>query len=372
MSFKLCMIAAAVPPKMDGIGDYSANLAGNLTQFCKVKILTSRGYSPTPIPGVEIQQAFDIGTPRSLWNIVDCIKQDQPDWVLLQYNPFSYGRWGLNVHLPLAIQALKKSKPIRFALMVHEPFVSIESWQFAIMTTWQRTQLWMLGKLADTIFVSIQPWTKKFQSWFGSKVSHLPVGSNIPRAAISRAQSRAQLGIDDKTTVIGLFGTMDYSRRVDHVRKALQTIRIPNNNLLILYIGSDGDLVRTQLQNLPVRDEKRLSIEEVSHRFSAMDIYLAPFADGVSTRRTSLMIGLQHGVATVGTIGKLTDAMLAQENGRAFLLANVNHPQHFNDHLQRLVNDLELRRSLGINAMHLYEKQFGWDTIRSSLLAKLR
>jgi len=117
---------------------------------------------------------------------MSAIETDTPDWLLLQYNPFSYGRWGLNLDLPLVIRDIKRRQPfIRIALMGHEPFVPISNWRSAIMTTWQRWQLWMLGRSADVVFFSIQPWARKFQTWWPNKpVLHLPVGSNIPRLPI--------------------------------------------------------------------------------------------------------------------------------------------------------------------------------------------
>ena len=55
--------------------------------------------------------------------------------------------------------------------------------------------------------------------------------------------------------------------------------------------------------------------DEVSRRLSAADLNLSAFIDGVSTRRGSLMAALQHGVASVGTRGYLTDQMLLNEDG---------------------------------------------------------
>src|SRR5207244_1468495 len=113
--------------------------------------------------------------PRSTAQIGRCVEADRPDWVLLQYNPFSYGRWGLNPYLPLVMWRLRRRCPeTRFALLVHEPFVPITSWKFAIETVWQRWQLWLLGQNADLIFFSIEPWAQRFRSWFPHKpVLHL-------------------------------------------------------------------------------------------------------------------------------------------------------------------------------------------------------
>ena len=91
---RIHIIAAALPPQLDGIGDYTANLAAELAHSATVTVLTG---APTPdlIPGVQVETAFSADNPRSVWNLVSRVAADPPDWVLLQYNPFSYGRWGL-------------------------------------------------------------------------------------------------------------------------------------------------------------------------------------------------------------------------------------------------------------------------------------
>ena len=223
---KIHVISAALPPQLDGIGDYTANLAAELARSVTVKVFTG-AQAPTPIPGVRVETALTVDEPRSVWNLAAGVAADPPDWVLLQYQPFSYGRWGLNLHLPRVMRQIKRRHPrTRFALMVHEPFVPIDCWQNAVMTTWQRWQLWMLGRAADTVFFSIEPWAQKFAIWFpGKPVRPLPVGSNIPLVALSRAEARARLGIPEDTLILGLFGTAHASRLLEPVRRAAEAAK---------------------------------------------------------------------------------------------------------------------------------------------------
>ena len=122
---KIHMISAALPPRLDGIGDHSAHLAAELARSSDVAVLTGAP-APDPIPGVRVRTAFAADDPASVWGLACPVAQDRPDWVLLQYNPFSYGRWGWNPHLPRVMRRIKRDAPgTRLALMVHEPFVPI-------------------------------------------------------------------------------------------------------------------------------------------------------------------------------------------------------------------------------------------------------
>ena len=367
---KIHVIAPALPPQLDGIGDYTAHLAAELAHFAEVKALTVQGQAHAAIPGVAIEPTFSVEQPDSVMEFARRIEADPPDWVLLQYQPFSYGRWGLNLSLPRVMEQIKRRQPeMRFALMVHEPFVPVDCWQNAVMTTWQRWQLWALGRTADTVFFSIEAWTKKFASWFpGKPVLHLPVGSNIPLVPTARGEARARLGIAENTLILGLFGTAHNSRLMEPTRRAAEAARSAGQDAQVLYIGPQVQAVRAALGDIPLIADGALPPDEVSRRFAAMDVYFAAYADGVSTRRGALMAGLQHGAAIVGTRGALTDGILNTWDGRAFLLADVNAPDEMDAQAQRLLHDAALRQQMGEGARQLYREQFAWDKIAARLL----
>ena len=370
---KIHIITAALPPKLDGIGDYTAHLAAELARSATVTVLTGIP-APDPIPGVQVETAFSADDPRSVRDLMGRVMKDTPDWVLLQFNQFSFGKWGLNPYLPLAMRQIKRRCPrTRFAWMAHEDFVPVISWKFAVMTTWQRWQFWMLGRSADVIFFSIDPWVDQYRCWFpGKPVVHLPVGSNIPRIAIPREEARARLGIAPETLVLGLFGTAHSSRLLHLIRAAVQAAYKENPDVLALYIGPHSKAVCEALQGLPVLAEGPFPADEVSRRFAAMDVYLVPITGGVSSRRTSLMTALQHGIPTVSTSGIQTDRMLLAENEKAFLLTDVDTPEAFTAAFLRLANDRTLQQRLGQQGEQLFCQKFAWGKVADRLISTLR
>jgi glycosyltransferase involved in cell wall biosynthesis len=367
------IIAAALPPQLNGIGDYTAQLAAAMAGSIRLKVLTVTGQPHRPIPGVAIEPVFSIAEPHSVRQIARHVEADRPDWLLLQYQPFAYGRWGLNPHLPLTIADIKRRSPeTRIAVMVHEPFVRIECWKTAIQTSWQRWQLWKLGRSADLMLFSIEAWARTFRSWFPEKpVLHLPVGSNIPLVRMPRDEIRARLRIPEQTMVLGLFGTTHPSRLLLPVRRAAETAQRAGWDVLVLYMGPHALRLREAMGNLPVLAEGQLPAEEISRRFAALDVYFAPFSDGVSTRRTTLMTGLQHGAAVIGTRGPLTDSILREHDGRSLLLADVDTPAELGSLALRLLDDVSLRARLGHAAQALYQREFSWEQCSSRLLAAM-
>lgn len=373
---KLQIISAALPPALDGIGDYTAQLttalacAGGVT----LSVLTGQRGEITPLPVPLLERVFDVAQPASVRNILPSVARKRPDWLLLQYNAFSYGKWGLNLHLPQVMRALKRHSPqTRFALMAHETFMPLTNWKFAVMTTWQRWQLHTLIEASDVTFFSIDPWTQRFRRRYpGKRIEHLPVGSNLPRVAISREEARRRLGFAEGTLVLGLFGAWQTPRLLARVRRTMETLGDAGHDVAACYVGPNGATVREALGRLPNVSEGPLPADEVSRRFAAMDLYLAPFVDGVSTRRTTLMSALQHGVATVGTTGELTDNLLNQADGNALLLANVNDEAAFCAQALRLAQDATLRQQVGDAGARLHETHFDWKPVTEKLLMHLK
>jgi len=322
-----------------------------------------------PIQGVEIVQAFSAGKPSSVWGIVDVVEKDRPDWIVLQYNPFSYGRRGLNLQLPRVMAHIKRRMPdVGFALMVHEAFVPIKGVRFAVMTTWQRLQFWSLCAAADVILFSIEPWAKSFRPWlWGKCVAHLPVGSNVPRVSANSGEVRASLGLSQDQLVLGLFGSAHISRMPNRIRAGLETALDCEANAKLLYVGPDVAEIGACLSGLPVICTGAVPPERVSQCLSAMDICLSPFIDGVSTRRGSFMAAIQHGVATVATDGIHTDAILKSGNGSAWLLAAVNDEAAYCAHVRRLCAHRQFREAIGSAGQTLYAERFSWPRIESDL-----
>jgi len=370
---KLHFITATFPPRLCGVGDHTAHLSEQLAKKLEVTVLTAYGKLNT-LPNVKVEQVFSNDQPRSIFSVIGAIAADKPNWVIVQYDAFSYGaRYGFNPYLPLALNLLKRRYPqIRIGLIVHESFVPIRNWKSAVLSTWLNAQLWSLSHIADTVFMAIEPWVSIIKNWFPNKtVQHLPVSSNMPLVPTCRDDVRASLGISFNTTVLGLFGRIQRTRSLEHIIKAVNRTREAGFDVVVLYIGLDPDGARNYLGNVPLIADGPLTPNEISQRFAAMDVYLMPIDEGISTRRTSLMSGLQHGVPTVGTFGQATDAILMQENGKAFVLADVNAPNDFADAVLDLVSKPSYRQLLSEGAKQFFSREFTWNQISSKFLTTL-
>jgi glycosyltransferase involved in cell wall biosynthesis len=363
-----------LPPALDGIGDHTARLAEALAPHASVRVITARSSSdPEPIPGVEIQRAFGVERRRETSELVRAVEANQPDWLLLQFNQFSYGRWGLNPYLPLALQSIRKRCPrVRVAWFAHEDFVPPTSARFMVMRTWQRAQFRALGRLSDLVLFTIAPWADRYRSWFpDATVEYLPVGSNVPDAGTDYREARARLGIQSSTLVVGVFGTIGIPKPVAYLREAAQAIAARFPDSVVLYVGPHGAILQSALSDMPLIDAGALSAEGVSSNLAAMDLHLTPFIDGVSTRRGSFMAGLQHGVPSVTTLGVHSDHVLRRASGAAFAASPAGDAAAFAARSAALAGDEELRGAMRPAARRLYDEEFAFERASARLMAML-
>jgi glycosyltransferase involved in cell wall biosynthesis len=296
-----------------------------------------------------------------------------PRTVLLQYNPFSYGRLGVAPTLVRSVHRARRRRGApRIALMVHEPFVALDGPRTWLLTSWHRTQLGALCAGAETILAASEAWAATVQRLIRDRraVLHVPVGSTLPDRRADRAGARQLLTVADGDVVVAHLGTRHASRLDGHVVAAVNAVA-ERRPVLLLNLGADAPPLPGLASGVRIRTPGWLEEDELGAMLSAADVFLSPCVDGVSTRRTSLMAALQHQIAVVGTVTAGTDAVL-REAASAVRLAAVADVNGFAEATAALAEDGRERRRAGRAARRLYEEQFDWPVIAARLRGALR
>jgi glycosyltransferase involved in cell wall biosynthesis len=287
---------------------------------------------------------------------------DRPT-VLVQYNPFMYGRWGFAPHL-LRYAKQMRGGGSRIVLFVHEPFVPLRSLRLILMGMWQRLQLRVLASTSDVVLTSIEAWSRDLARWHPRRPTHhLPVASNLPDMRHCRAAQRDRLDVGADDIVLATFGTDHPSHLVEHVRRAAAACTRHPGRTVLLELGSRTPRFTDDAATGAVVIHPGIEpAEDLASKLAAADVFMAPFVDGVSTRRTTLMAALQHGIAVVGTDGPLTDTILRRST-RAMALVPVDDVDRFAHTVAGLATRPEERRQRGLAARILYEREFSWDVL---------
>lgn len=293
------------------------------------------------------------------------------DVVVLQYSPFCYGRWGFAPWLALRALGVRarRSPGTRLAIMVHEPYVALEGWSATLMGLWQRLQLRALHSGSDVVFVSIERWATTLGAWLPRRpVHHLPVGSNLPDRRDARGPKREALGIGEAIVVAAL-GRKHPGWVGELVARAVNEMEASGRPIVLLLLGAEAPSLPEVHDSVRVVRPGPLSATALAEHLAAADLFLAPYLDGVSTRRGAMMAALQHGLPVIGTIGELTDGILRDATS-AMTLVPADNSRAFEAAARDWIDAYSPVAS-GSPGRDLYELHFDWDVIVDRMLAAL-
>jgi glycosyltransferase involved in cell wall biosynthesis len=352
--------------EIDGIRDYAVLLAKALRDIDGIAVDL---YMRTPI-GTWVTTPFDGGGTEETSSFASGLKAY--DVVVVQYNPFMYGRWGFAPWLPLGLWRLRrKNSRGRIAVMVHEPYVPMVNWRWTLMGIWQRCQLAAALWGTHIAFASIQRWSESVSRLpFAPMTFHLPVGSNLPDARTARQDERARLRADEKALIVAAFSTGVPGRVVSYVASAVNAIARSGRDVILLNLGAGAPSLRESTSSkVRVLEPGRLPPDRLAEKLATADLFLAPFVDGVSSRRTTVMAALQHGIAVVGTKGFLTDDLFM--SNKSLELVAVDDEAGFAAAAVHLASNSHERKRLGEAGRELYEDRFDWPNVAQALLRHL-
>jgi glycosyltransferase involved in cell wall biosynthesis len=291
---------------------------------------------------------------------------------VVQYNPFSYGRYGFAPWLPRALRKLRaRPNPPVVAVMVHEAYAHVTNPRSALISSWQRLQLRSILRNADVAFTATEALALKVDDLDPRcPVRHLPVGSNLPDGRHMRNVERRALGVRDGELVLAAFGTGHPSQLGHYLVNAANAVASERPGVVFLNLGAGVNSLKGLADNIRLVEPGELDVDRLAAMLSAADLFLAPFVDGVSTRRTTLMAALQHGLPVVGTEARQTDEILRTSRA-ALRLVPAGAQRTFITAARELSRDDSGRRAMAVEARALYDAHFHWDRIQAALVEEL-
>jgi glycosyltransferase involved in cell wall biosynthesis len=290
----------------------------------------------------------------------------RPRRLLLQWVPHGYGYRSMNLGFCIWIWRRAVASRDEVEIMVHEPCLafSLASWKQSMAAVVHRIMTAVLLNAARRVWVSIPAWEAYWRPYgFGRRVpfTWLPVPSSVPVIARRATPALRARYAPEGRALVGHFGT--YGGAVsDMLMCALPPLAGDRSGPAILLLGRGSEEMRSRLIGRwpsladRIHATGRLEASDLSRHLATCDLLLQPYLDGVSSRHTSLMAGLAHGLPIVTTIGRLTEPLwfdsgsvaLVDERDHAGIVARV----------QQLLMDADERRRLGEAARALYDARF--------------
>lgn len=350
---KILLVYPESADAVDGIRDYAVNMVAQLREEGDEAGLLR------PKRGVALAVSLIRALPKR-----------DPMALIVQYNPFSWGQWGVAPILVLALSMVRlRRRNVRVILMIHEGYVPMRNARWRLMGLWQRAQLRVLLSLAHGALATTGRLASELsRAWPRRRVGHLPVGSNVPdeRALRKRARTTAP----DGALVIATFTSGHETHLHAFVLRAAEAIaRTAPEPIVLLLLGSNN-LPPHQLESVArTVAPGYLEGAALARMLSSADVFLAPFADGATTRRTTLMAAIQHEIATITTVSDATETVL--KSGGALALAAADDVEQFVAQAVRIANDASLRKQRARAGRALYERHFAWPVVCAGLRAEI-
>jgi glycosyltransferase involved in cell wall biosynthesis len=214
---------------------------------------------------------------------------------------------------------------------------------------------------SDRVPVSIWAWAdllRRDHPGTSEKVIWSPVGSNIRPTG-----ERAPRGDRPR---IGVFSPLGSGKDPLFVEEVWA--RLGGLDAELVLIGVSRDQWPGKLVGDPrCRFTGEIPEREVSRELAALDVFIAPFVDGISARRTSVIAAFAHGVPVVSNWGRLTDPIFTEAHPGWL---EPKEAGAFASAVLRLLRNPEAKRMRAWIGQSLYERYFDWDVVAARLLGE--
>ncbi len=366
------LITCEYPPRVGGVADHTRLVAEGLAAegdrvhvWCPADV----GEGPAPSEGVTVRRELGRFRPADLRRVGRVLNRfNAPRRLLLQWVPHGYGYRSMNVWLCLWLWWRARLCGDDLTIIVHEPFLAFGEGtrrQDAVAFV-HRVMTTVLLAAAHLVWTTIPKWEECWRPYtLGRRVPFgwLPVPSTTPVVATAEeaAATRALYAPAD-VPLVGHFGT--YGELIAGTLRELlpRLLSDEETRCAVLLLGRGSEAMRAELLRTHpallgrIHAAGTLPPEEVSRHLAACDLLVQPYPDGISTRRTSVMAGLAHGLPVVTTKGALTES-LWEESG-AVLLAELGDVAGMERAVGELLGDAAGREELGDLARATYRLHF--------------
>jgi glycosyltransferase involved in cell wall biosynthesis len=357
---------------MGGVSDFTRVVAHGLSaRGARVHV-----WSPAPIDPDDrvivhpIDGAFPVGTLGAIDRALNEIAGARR--LFVQWVPHGYGYKSLNVPFCRWVARRTRRHGDQLDLMVHEPFLpfDVARPRQNVGAVIHRLMLSVLLGAAHRVWVSTPsfvPEIRRFARRRSIPFNWLPVPS--PIEAIAPRENGA---LDTESSGrIGYFGAAN--PLVSSLLEAtiLDIVnRRPDVGVVLAGIGTDkfAQQLGTKHPNVVPRVTAlgERSALDLSRMIQSCDVFLQPYPDGASARRTTLMALLQHGRAVVTNCGPRTEPWWRQSSA---VELQPGSPEALAAAVESLLENRQARIALGARAREMYTTRFETSHTVAALLA---
>lgn len=354
------------PPDVGGVSDYTQHIAEALSREGEdVHVWCPPTAAPRALTAVQIHTEAGRYLPSNLRALAGSLDAfPAPRRLLVQWVPHGFGCHSMNLAFCWWL-AGRAAKGDRVELMVHEAFNELKPGPVRHMAiaVAQRLMTTLLMRAASRVWVSIPAWASLLRPYALGRDVHidwLPIPACLISPGRSNGCDRDQYA-EASRPLVGHFGSFgeDVSTLL---AERLPSIMNSSSQPALLLIGARSGTFRDRLLERHADWISRVHATGyvdptvLGGYLDACDLFVQPYPDGISSRRTSAMACLSRGRPIVTTSGHLTEQLWGATG--AVSLADVLDPDGFAAAAIGLLNDASERRRLSERGRVLYNERF--------------
>ena len=320
------LITCEYPPDVGGVADHTRGLAAGLAAagVC-VHVWCPPGGAPAVAgPGVAVHVLPDRFGRRSLRALQRGLNAYPAERrVFVQWVPHGYGRRALN--LPFCLWLVRRARlhSDRVEVMVHEPYLEFD-WRRprqSAAALLHRLMLVALFAAATSVWLATPSFDRYVRPYgLGRRLGYRWLALPSPLVCTADAQLTARIRKRWPSPVVAHFGT--FNPLVTNVlAPVIERVLEARPDVTWLLIGRGGERFAADLATRVPHVACRLAAtgtlddEALSAHLLAADVFVQPYPDGVTTRRTTATALLSHARAIVTTEGRLTEPFWRSDGG---------------------------------------------------------
>ena len=372
------ILTSEYPPDVGGVSDYTRQVAEGLANAGEeVHVWCPRPAAGRGTRAVRVHAVLGNIRPSDLRRAGDQLDEfTAPRRLLVQWVPHGFGYHSMNVWFCLWLLRRSMSGDL-VELMVHEAYSDFRRGpiRHLVMACVQRVMTVLLLLTASRVWIATPAWERRLRAYaLGRNVSitWLPVPGCVSPDDGALSDIVRKRYATEGTTLIGHFGSFgrDVTSLLDAWLPAVMAHAVQPSLLLF---GSGSDAYRDRL--LDQHPEWATRIHSAGYvprsllaeHIAACDLFVQPYPDGITARRTTTMACLSQGRPVVTTGGPSTEAFWS--NTGAVALADVHDPDRGVAAVAALMEDPQRRQALGAQGRALYLRAFDVSHVVGTLKA---
>jgi glycosyltransferase involved in cell wall biosynthesis len=332
---RILMVCPSYPPQdvTCGVGDYTRCLAEELaSQGEDVVAVTSDRYRGSTEGHVRIVPTFRRWSWDAAMRLVKLSTSPHADVIHFQYTPELYGRGIGMVLAPLLLrmQARQTAVVVTFHTLIGGGFRS------------KLVAPYLLATAHHSISANeeVTALIRRHLPRLARRMTEIPIGANIPTVAAAfsnrKEENRRVLGMPNASPLLVYFGLVYPGKGLETLFEALRHVLSAYSHATLMIIGNvrpQDQAYRAHLEQLSrdlgvdasIRWMEYQPADAVARLLQAADLFVVPYDQGVSIRRSSLMAGLAQGLPVVSTHPAVPSAYLRDGDNISLVPSRNSH-----------------------------------------------